>query len=746
MFGRARMRLHRRPRNFLSPWIIETKKRPERRVLLELEELESRAMLSATSATIVTPTAPSNTSSTTVVQPLTVMPQQGPGPTSGYVPLQIQQAYGVSSLLSNRTTGKGETIAIVDAYNDPNIASDVSNFVSTVNNQNPSQYQLPQFTATSLPIPSSGGPYLSVVTTGGGSASGLSQNADWALETSLDVEWAHAMAPQANVLLVEAPSDSNTDLFNAVQYAASVPGVVAVSMSWGAYEFSNEASSYDSYFQPRSASNPNGYTNPGVVFVAASGDSGAYSPPFNPGLYPSVSPYVLSVGGTTLSTTTNASGGTVYSSESAWSDSGGGAAQYEGEPSYQSNQSSIGSPDVEVYNPFTGTYSYYSARLAPDVALNADPNTGYAIYDSVAAPDYGFSGGWTVVGGTSAAAPQWAALVALADQQRGSPLDTNQVQTTLYNTLGTSNYSKIFHDITSGSNGYSAGPGYDVATGLGTPIANQLVPFLARTTIPLGQLPTITGSGYGSASSSAGFGSTTFTSFAQSSARTAVGGGLYSSLGSLSIGADFGAAGVSNHGAVPALSLPSATRTPLAVSPDTNPTTANSLSLTSTVIVPAVVNPDTTLTTANNLPLTSPVSAPPSVDRENTPPTANSNPLVSFNTASQGLSSASATGNPLLADVSNASLAQSNEVFGASGLNGPPDSWRLSSWGLNGPQVEQVASDLVGLRSDNEDTSSLPSLGDHSGQITDDAGAEAIIMLDNAPPPLLESDAGGGDG
>ena len=129
--------------------------------------------------------------------------------------------------------------------------------------------------------------------------------------------------------------------------------------------------------------------------MAASGDNGAAAGP----IYPATSPNVLAVGGSTLNlTSTNG-----YASESAWSGSGGGASAFEGEPSYQSNQPSIPSTsqgNVEVYNELTGTYSYDFAHTTPDVAYNANPSTGYAVYDSVASTDYGFKGGWMEAGGT----------------------------------------------------------------------------------------------------------------------------------------------------------------------------------------------------------------------------------------------------------------------------------------------------------------------------------------------------------
>ena len=187
-----------------------------------------------------------------------------------------------------------------------------------------------------------------------------------------------------------------------------------------------------------------------MTYVAASGDYGAWS-----GVtYPSASPNVLAVGGTTL--TLSASGS--YGSESGWSGSTGGFSSFEAEPSYQTaTLQSAGLSD--------------GARTVPDVSLDADPSTGYSVYDSV---PYDGESGWFDVGGTSAAAPAWAGLVAIADQGLAiaghGTLSTNELLNELYSLP-----SSDFHDVTSGSNGYSATAGYDLVTGLGTPRANLVV-------------------------------------------------------------------------------------------------------------------------------------------------------------------------------------------------------------------------------------------------------------------------------
>ena len=188
-------------------------------------------------------------------------------------------------------------------------------------------------------------------------------------------------------------------------------------MSWGASEFSTETAS-DSYLT-------SAY---GATFYASSGDSGAGTS------WPAVSANVVCVGGTTLTFSNGA-----VSSETAWSGSGGGVSTYEPKPAYQANVP-------------------YAKRAIPDVSYDADPNSGVAVYDS-----YGY--GWIVVGGTSAGAPQWAAIQSLGLSA------TNQ---NIYNVYSqASPYQADFRDITVGSNGYSAGTGYDLATGVGSPLTTN---------------------------------------------------------------------------------------------------------------------------------------------------------------------------------------------------------------------------------------------------------------------------------
>ncbi len=351
----------------------------------------------------------------------------------GYTPDHVRTAYGFSSLTA---TGSGQVIGIVDAYDAPKIASDLQTFITTFGLQ--SMYGLPGTSACSV----STGPHPCFQKVY--AQSKPRTNSGWALETSLDVEWAHAIAPGADILLVEARTASLSNLLGAVNVAVN-GGAHAVSMSWGAGDFSSEAL-YDSYFNKS-----------GVTFTAASGDNGSGT------IWPSTSPYVVGVGGTTL----NIGSGGNYVSETAWSGSGGGISPYESEPGYQSSYPI----------PSTG-----GKRGAPDVAYDADPSTGFPVYDST---PYQGQNGWFQVGGTSAGAPQWAALIALADEGRSPALSSNNLTSSpVYNAAGSAVYSTNYHDITSGTNGgcgsvCTAGSGWDFVTGLGSPQADNLVPYLA---------------------------------------------------------------------------------------------------------------------------------------------------------------------------------------------------------------------------------------------------------------------------
>ena len=223
------------------------------------------------------------------------------------------------------------------------------------------------------------------------------------------------------------------DLIAGVDYAKIQPGVSVVSMSWDVPEYRIEAAT-DSTFTT-AANHP-------VTFVASAGDYG--SPPE----YPATSPNVLAVGGTTL---TLATGGG-YGSETAWSSGGGGVSTVEKEPAYQDGAQNTG------------------YRSDPDVSYDADPNTGFAVYDTI---NDRYGTGWEEIGGTSAGAPQWSALIAIADEGLAAAGNSAlaQAQARLYSLP-----ANAFHDMTNGNNGsYAAAAGYDAVTGLGRPVANVLI-------------------------------------------------------------------------------------------------------------------------------------------------------------------------------------------------------------------------------------------------------------------------------
>ena len=316
----------------------------------------------------------------------------------GMTPAAIKKIYGLPA-----NGGRG-TIVIVGAYNDASIESDLAVFDTT--------FGLPACTSAS------GCFTRHLMSAKEGSNSG------WALETSLDVEWAHAIAPKASIVLVEATTQSGANLLKALDYAASVPDAVAISMSWGGAEFPEELS-LDSHFKSVS----------GAVFFASSGDNGAGAS------WPASSPYVIGVGGTSLSLTPIGN----LSKETAWTGSGGGVSAYEKEPSFQSSYSI----------PKAG-----GMRAIPDVSYDADPASGFPIYHA---------GKWREVGGTSAGAPQWAAIASL-----GSGITLAR----LYADKSGSDSTSYFRDITSGENGdcgylCSARAHYDYVTGLGSPITSH---------------------------------------------------------------------------------------------------------------------------------------------------------------------------------------------------------------------------------------------------------------------------------
>lgn len=326
---------------------------------------------------------------------------------TGYTPAQVRAYLGLTG------TGTGQTVAIVTAYDNPTIAKDLAQFDTTFGLPAPPSFKK---------VNQSGGTKYPTVDGG------------WALETALDVEWVHAVAPGAAILLVEASSSALTNMFTAISYAAKQSAVTVISNSYGvAGEFSGEAS-YDSKCALTKA-----------VCVFSSGDSG------NPGGYPAYNPYVLAVGGTTLTIDSEE----VVQSETAWSGSGGGVSLYENKPAYQSALP-------------------YPKRTIPDVSYDADPATGFAVYT---ATSYENQSGWFQVGGTSAGAPQWSGIVAAADQLRKAvgkaPLVSYNSTTKTFPLHNAVYGLTSLFDVTTGSNGTcsecTATTGFDAVTGVGSP-------------------------------------------------------------------------------------------------------------------------------------------------------------------------------------------------------------------------------------------------------------------------------------
>jgi subtilase family serine protease len=345
---------------------------------------------------------------------------------TGLSPAAIQSVYNLSGLAPTSGAGAGQIIAIVDAFHDPHALSDLNTFSA--------QYGEPQLsTCTSL---SQTGACFEQVEP----ASGTPRvNAGWVLEESLDIEWAHAEAPGAKIVLVEASSNSFTNLFNAV-VAANKLNATEVSLSWGGGEFSSETST------------DSDLAHAGTFYTVSSGDSG------HGAQYPAASPNVISVGGTTLNgcSGTSCSG---FKSETAWSGSGGGISAVEPIPSYQSGYTG------PVFGAATIAALTGNMRGIPDVSFEANPNTGVSIFDSTA--DQGQSG-WFTVGGTSVGAPNWAGILAAGAAAGKTAL---QGDSAIYK----GGFSTNLRDITRGTNGScgtdcTAGTGYDLVTGLGSPV------------------------------------------------------------------------------------------------------------------------------------------------------------------------------------------------------------------------------------------------------------------------------------
>ena len=369
-----------------------------------------------------------------------------------YTPAQIRAAYRLPVLPASTTgltttvaagLGAGQTIYIVDAYAHPNALADLAAFSKKFGLPTCTAFSVAT-TAKALPAVGSGCSVTVLYSAANATLTGKAPayNAGWAQETALDMQWAHAIAPLARIVLIESADASLAGLSNAVAVANRF-GAGAVSMSFGAGEGSWVTGSDGSF---RGA---------GMSYLAATGDSGAAV------AWPAASPFVMAVGGTTL----QATGST--RSEVVWPGTGGGISAYVPLPSWQAALSLVGQSPVKH-------------RAVADLAFNADPSTGqYVAFTAQGAK----APAWYVFGGTSLSTPQWAGLVAVADAQRAlkSLPALGDFHATLYSRFapGSSGYVLGFNDIGSGSNGTCAGcraaAGYDTPTGLGSPKADGLL-------------------------------------------------------------------------------------------------------------------------------------------------------------------------------------------------------------------------------------------------------------------------------
>ena len=350
-------------------------------------------------------------------------------PFSGYAfetPASLACIYGLVTKVAGcnpntfktNPTGGSKAIGIVDAYDYPTAMADLNAFST--------QFGLPKVTSLNFKVIFAGA---------SGSCAGTrpANDPNWEGEEALDIDMAHAMAPNARIFLVEAQSNSNNDLLSAEDCAAktvAAAGGGEISNSWGGSEFSTENSA-DTHF-----------ARAGVVYFASTGDSAGT-------LWPSVSKNVVAVGGTS---TTRINGGTNFGNfagEAAWEEGGGGVSRYVLRPSYQS---------VLPAN---------THRLVPDVSSDANPNTGVWVYDNN--PVGGCC--WYVDGGTSVASPTWAGVVNRAGHFAAS---SAAELTTIYTAYGTAaTYAADYNDITYGLcsfyDGFISTTKWDPCTGVGSP-------------------------------------------------------------------------------------------------------------------------------------------------------------------------------------------------------------------------------------------------------------------------------------
>src|SRR6266568_702068 len=377
-------------------------------------------------------------------------------------PHSLRVAYGVESLMQHGYTGKGQTVVDIVSFGSPTLQQDMDIFDQT--------FGLPPITIKVL-APLGTKPFDQT----------NKDMAGWAGETTLDVQIIHSIAPGANIVVLTSPVSETVgtiglpEFLKLEQYAVNNHLGSIISQSWGASEVTlkdsagqQEVHSWDSFFKQAT-------TKQGITFFASSGDNGATDytdlqatklSPTPTTSFPTDDPWVTSVGGTTLQRNSTAFQETAWNSNGGAS--GGGFSIFFSTPSYQMTL------PTSVQNQLN------NRRGVPDIAGDADPSTGLAIYSTT-------EGGWIHVAGTSASAPLWAAFMAIANQMAGHPLGF--INPALYKLAASSAYAQDFHDIIVGNNsisnsqvqGYPAVPGWDPVTGLGTPVLDELLPDLIAT-------------------------------------------------------------------------------------------------------------------------------------------------------------------------------------------------------------------------------------------------------------------------
>jgi subtilase family serine protease len=394
----------------------------------------------------------------------------------------MRHAYGVDTEISGGFTGTAKTIVIVDAFQSPNIVSELNVFNTF--------YGLPSLNGLGNPFDPTLGTFTQIAPDGlTAFVPGNPDMRGWAEEISLDVEWAHAIAPGANITLVLAKSDQDVDLQNALKHAVDNNLGDVISQSYG----ENESCADPAILAQQHEVFANA-TAKYITIFASSGDNGAAQPSCDGSHLvqavssPAVDPLVTAVGGTELhaagycfmslgcNPAANPAPGT-YQGEIAWNEpsfgsSGGGFSVLYDEPSYQK-----------------GTIHGGKQRGAPDVSYNAAVLHGVLTYLDIPGLTTVTGPGFFLFGGTSAGSPQWAAILAIADQRAGNNLGF--INTAMYHIgQAQSHYSASFNDVTSGNNsilgitGFSAGAGWDPVTGLGSPSANQLTNYLIQFASP----------------------------------------------------------------------------------------------------------------------------------------------------------------------------------------------------------------------------------------------------------------------